>query len=76
MMETGHLNQLIDEVYFVADNFGICRSKDPLARESFAPLFPNCFQSGRVGEGMNRKRKLEIPGFSVFLSLCLLLVVP
>jgi len=68
-METGHPNQLIDKGYFVADNLGICRSKDSIAHKSYALLFPNCFQSGREGEGTSRNHNLEILAFSMFLSL-------
>ncbi len=68
-METGHPNQLIDKGYFVGGKVEICRSKDRLAHESCAPLFLNCFQIGREGEGMNRNRSPEILDISVFLSL-------
>jgi len=68
-METWRPNQLIDKGYFVAANLGICRSKDRLAHESCAPLFLDCFQIGREGEGMNRNRSPEILDISVFLSL-------
>ena len=52
MMETGHPNQLIDKGYFVADNLGICRSKDRVARSP--TLY--CFQivSKLVGKGRER----------------------
>ena len=68
-METRHPNQLIDKGYFVGDKVEICRSKDRLAHESCAPLFLNCFQIGREGEGTSRNHNLEILAFSMFLSL-------
>ncbi len=69
MMETVHPNQLIDKGYFVGDKVEICRSKDRLAHESCAPLFLDCFQIGREGEGTSCNGNLEILVFTMILSL-------